>query len=87
MPHIDYYVPLTKIESLARTLSLLLLLLMFVATAASFSSLPQRIVTHYNFAAEPDGWGDRWTVWLLPIIGVGIYFLFRLAVKYPQYFN
>lgn len=32
--------------------------------------LPARIPIHFGFRGEPDGWGKRGMIWLLPIISV-----------------
>ena len=39
----------------------------FVARQA-YPFLPARIPIHFGFRGEPDGWGSRKTIWLLPII-------------------
>ena len=38
-----------------------------IASAAfSYGRLPARIPTHWGLTGKPDGWGDRWTIFLLP---------------------
>jgi len=38
-----------------------------------YSSLPETIPTHYGANGKADGFGDKSTIWLLPIIGVITY--------------
>lgn len=51
-----------------RNLSLALVALSFVASAVSYAFLPERIPIHWNFRGEIDGWGSRWTVFLMPAV-------------------
>jgi uncharacterized membrane protein len=51
-----------------RNLSLGLVALCFVASAVSYTFLPERIPIHWNFRGEIDGWGSRWTVFLMPTV-------------------
>ena len=39
-------------------------------TAANYSRLPERIPIHFGFTGEPDNWGPRATIWLLPALGL-----------------
>lgn len=35
-----------------------------------WSGLPQTIPTHFDASGNPDGWGDKGMIWLLPAIGI-----------------
>ena len=41
-----------------------------VQAARMYRFLPARIPIHFGFRGEPDGWGSRGMIWLLPIISV-----------------
>jgi hypothetical protein len=41
-----------------------------VQAARMYRFLPARIPIHFGFRGEPDGWGKRGMIWLLPIISV-----------------
>ena len=47
-----------------------------------YPELPPRIPIHFNLMGKADGWGGRWTIYLLPLIGTviaGFWFtIFRL---------
>jgi uncharacterized membrane protein len=49
---------------------LIAVVIMVVFTAVKFPQLPETIPTHFNAAGEPDGFGSRMTIWLLPSISV-----------------
>ena len=87
MPDINYNAPKTTIERWAQKISFFVIFLLFAFTLKEFFALPQRIVTHFNFAGEPDGWGSRWTVWLLPIIALAIFALLNVVKKFPRHVN
>jgi len=42
---------------------------------------------HYNFQGQVDGWGDRSSIWMQPILALIVYFLFSILVKFPEKLN
>lgn len=69
-------------------LSLLCLLwafypLFFINALGEAGSVP----IHYNFQGEVDGWGDRSSLWLQPILALVVYLVFSVLVKYPEKLN
>jgi uncharacterized membrane protein len=52
-----------------------------------FDNLPERIPIHFGINGQPDGFGDKGMIWLLPIIGVAMYFGFFWLNKFPHLFN
>lgn len=54
-------------------LNLIPLILVFFVTLyvlMSYDQLPARVATHFNFWGEPDGFGNRSSILILPIIGL-----------------
>ncbi|MCL2510617.1 MAG: DUF1648 domain-containing protein [Bacteroidales bacterium] len=43
--------------------------------------------THYNFAGEVDGWGDRTSLWIMPLIALVFYVGLSIVQKYPKIMN
>lgn len=43
--------------------------------------LPDRIPTHFGITGQPDAWGSTATLWLLPIIGTGLYLLLTVLAS------
>ena len=66
-------------------------LLVAIATAATAwlnVSLPEQIPTHWNIRGEVDGHGGKWTLFLFPLIMVGILALFYfLPALSPKHFE
>ena len=56
--------------------------------AMNYARLPARVPLHFNWRGEPDRWGTRATIWLLPVIGLAVYalwfFLTGVAASAPH---
>ena len=52
-----------------------------------YSDLPDTIPTHFNATGEPDQYGSKAVVWLLPVIGLVTYLGLLWLNKYPHIFN
>ncbi len=60
---------------------------LWVVVLLKYSTLPERIPTHFNFKNEVDGYGSKDSILLLPIIGSAIYILLSVINKFPHFFN
>lgn len=63
------------------------LLLMLILPAVYYNELPDTIPTHFNGAGKADGYGNKLTVWVLPLIGLGLYTMLTFINRSPQQFN
>jgi uncharacterized membrane protein len=52
-----------------------------------YPRLPQTIPTHFNFKGEPDGWGGKGVLIMLPAIGVILYTGLTVLAQFPHIFN
>ena len=68
-------------------ISKIFLLVMWVLTFYIFFRLPDIIPVHYNAAGKPNTYGNKLTLFVLPVFGTIIYFAFTELVKYPHIFN
>lgn len=64
-----------------RWLAPLLALLMLVATALAWERVPERIPTHWNAAGEPDAFGSRLTLLVLPISAFALWLTFVVLAR------
>ena len=66
-------------------------LMVAIATAATawfYSSLPEQIPTHWNIRGQVDGHGGKWTLFLFPLMMVGMLVLFYfLPALSPRHFE
>lgn len=74
-------------EKIVQALCLFMLICYIVMTAASYASLPEIIPKHFNFSGVPDGYGSKATIFLMPIVTVGLYALITVLERYPRIFN
>jgi uncharacterized membrane protein len=42
-------------------------------TASNYSSLPDRIPTHFGFSPEPNGYGPKPMAWMLPLVQLAVF--------------
>lgn len=49
--------------------------------------LPSRIPTHFDISGQPNGWGSPGVLWLLPIVGTGLYLLMTVlgSIQFRSY--
>ena len=49
--------------------------------------LPDRIPTHFDISGQPNGWGPPGFLWLLPIVGAGLYLLMTVlgSIQFRRY--
>lgn len=58
-----------------------------IALLVAYPTLPEVVPTHFNFAGEPDAWGEPWNalvlagVWLLLAVGLAV------LSRHPRIFN
>lgn len=52
-----------------------------------YNKLPENIPVHFNGAGEPDGYGGKSSLWLLPATGLFIWLLLTVIEAFPQVYN
>jgi len=52
-----------------------------------YNKLPETIPVHFNAAGEPDGYGGRATLWILPVTGLFMWLLLTVLEAFPQVYN
>ena len=68
-------------------ISLLFLLANILIVALSISTLPDTIPTHFNFDGEPNDYGSKKELWIIPAVACFIYMLTGLLNSYPHLYN
>jgi uncharacterized membrane protein len=67
--------------------ALIVLIATWGFTIYHFNKLPDIIATHFDLNGNPDGFGSKYTIWLLPVIVSLIYILIYALTRYPHKFN
>lgn len=79
-----------KKEPLDFFLEYLALIVLFATwgfTIYHFNKLPDIIATHFDVNGNPNGFGSKYSIWLLPIIITLVYILIYVLNRYPHKFN
>jgi uncharacterized membrane protein len=80
-------IPKTRLEVFFNVLSLLMLCGNFVYIFMAWTSLPDRIPTHFNGLGEVDGWGGKGNIWVLEVIAIVLWGGLTTLEKYPHVYN
>ena len=75
------------VEKAFDCIALLLFGASIVYLISIWSSVPSEVPIHYNFAGEPDGWGGKWTLLILPLIALALWIGLSFIEKYPHTHN
>ena len=55
---------------------------MFFSGNMLYSGMPDQMPIHWNFAGQPNDWGDKlWAIWLIPGITLAMVFLFPVLSR------
>lgn len=70
--------------------SVMMLALLYWITYAALNGaepLPLRIPTHFDISGRPNAWGSPQMLWLLPLIGTGLYLLMTTlgSIRFRSY--
>ncbi len=79
--------PLSRVEKVIQVISAIGLIGIIMMLFTSWSSLPDKIPSHYGFSGEVDSWGDKGILFLLPIIAIFMYGLLTIIERIPHLYN
>jgi hypothetical protein len=71
---------------LLEIVAFLVLVLGFVAVARAWPDLPETVPTHFGLSGEPDGWGSRKVLLLLPGASLLLYLVLSAVQLIPARF-
>jgi len=74
-------------DMIMEAISVIATLVLFGITAYNYNSLPDQIPIHFNLKGEADAWGDKITIFILPVIGLLLFAGFRTMYAKPHKFN
>ncbi|MBE4909048.1 DUF1648 domain-containing protein [Bacillus luteolus] len=77
----------TPLEFILNAISLCLIILSVVYLIVEWPSLPNQVPMHFNGVGEADGWGSKWTVWVLIFIGSLLWVGMLILSRFPHVFN
>lgn len=80
-------VPIEGLDLVLDILSVTLLILIIVYAIISYSELPDTIPSHFNANGEVDGYSDKSMIWLLPGLGIILFFGMYTLNRFPHLHN
>lgn len=63
------------------------LLVLIAITIWGFLAAPAIVPTHFNAPGQPDNYGGKASLILLPIIGIVLFILIAVLARYPHTYN
>lgn len=79
--------PYSQLEKVIEIVSAFLLAGLIILTVFGMIRLPARIPSHFGADGQPNAWGGKGSLLLLPIVGACFYALITLLERFPWIFN
>lgn len=76
-----------KIDWILDSVTIIGFIFIWIYIVFHFTKLPDTIPTHFNLKGDVDGYGSKYTLWILPSVNTFLFILFRIMFKYPHKFN
>ncbi len=67
--------------------SAVLVVLAAAGVALNWHAIPPLVPTHFGISGQPDAWGPRWIVALVPLLALCVHIGLGLVYRYPHSFN
>ena len=87
MKNSKFKIALTTFDKWVEIISLLLIVVLWIATAYIYTAFTGIIPIHFDEDGNPDNYGSKAAIFLLPIIGTAVFILLTALNKYPLIFN
>lgn len=78
---------LAPTDKVIEALAVVVLVVFWIYTLLSYKTLPEVIPTHFVADGKADGYGLKWTILTLPLIGLLFYIGLSVLGRYPHKFN
>jgi len=80
-------VPIESIDILLESISIVLIVLMWLYLYTEYPSLPDTVATHFNSSGEPNDYGSKSVILLLPSIASLMYLGLLILNRFPHLHN
>lgn len=77
----------TTFDWFIELIAFLFLIFQIILPLIYYNHLPDSIPVHFNGAGQPDGYGSRSTLWILPATSLFLYLLMTILEAYPYIYN
>ncbi|PHN05537.1 DUF1648 domain-containing protein [Flavilitoribacter nigricans] len=79
--------PKSSLQQLMNSLALVGLIGFVIFFLLKWPGLPDPVPRHFNGAGEPDAYGSKYIMMILPLLAIGMYLFFNFISKRPHTFN
>ena len=79
--------PNTGFQKALNLFSILALVLAFLYPLLKWDQIPDTIITHWGFSGQPDGWGPKGTIWIIPAVSLLLYLPLTILERFPSVWN
>jgi uncharacterized membrane protein len=77
----------TRLDWVIEAMAFVFLIILVSLPLIFFNDLPERVPVHFNIAGEPDDYGTRFSLLLLPVTGLVMYLGMTILEGYPHIYN
>lgn len=84
---LKFDLPLSDLEIWLGRIAIILIALSLLIIGINYTQIPETVPTHFNGAGEPDAWGHKATLWILPVTMTPVMFLLLWVSRKPSKFN
>lgn len=78
---------LSGVDKALQLAGALVLATFLVVVAATWASLPESLPVHFGLGGEPDSWGSRGEILVLPVIALLQFVLLSVLARFPHRHN
>lgn len=80
-------IELTTFDKILEILGWIFIIALWSITIISYNQLSDIIPTHFNLKGEVDGYGEKWTIFLVASIATILFLAMSYLNKFPHRFN
>jgi uncharacterized membrane protein len=80
-------IPKEPMDWFLEFIALAAILFMVAYLLSHYGGLPDKIPTHFGPGGQPDAYGPKATIWILPIIAILTFSIFNILNQKPHLFN
>jgi uncharacterized membrane protein len=80
-------IPRTRLEIYCEVVAAIAVALIFIYLTATWTGLPDKVPTHFNFAGTPDQWGSKYLMLLFLGVTFVLYVGLSILSRFPHIYN
>lgn len=80
-------IPRTRLEIYCEVVAAIAVAFVFIYLTATWTTLPDKVPTHFNFAGTPDQWGSKYSLLLLLGVTFVLYAGLSILSRFPHIYN